>query len=112
MAEHTDPPGSGPPKGSFRELALKAFTEVLGEPKRVPIDTGTIFRWQLPRKGSQDVHVYITIDAPELPDFAHVMVSDPSLTEGEPVRSFMIRQEKEIEPVIAYLRAIVVPKNG
>jgi hypothetical protein len=107
IAEHTDPPGSPPPPGTFRERALQAFTKLLGEPKHVPVDSGTIYRWRLPRKGRHNVNVYITIDAPELPEFAHVMVSDPSATQGEPVRSFMIRGADEFEAVEAYLRAIV-----
>jgi hypothetical protein len=107
MSEHVDKPGSPPPPESFRAKALAAFTRLLGEPAAIAVENGTIYRWRRRRKGFHDVNVYITIDAPELPDFAHVMISDPAVRQGEPVRSFMIRGEIEIEPVLAYLRAVI-----
>ncbi|HYE61354.1 MAG TPA: hypothetical protein VD997_05105 [Phycisphaerales bacterium] len=105
MAQHKDSPGGGPPPRSFREKGLDYFTQALGPPTEIPVDNGTIYRWKLPRKGTHDVNVYITIDAPELPDIAHIMISDPAKGADEPIKGFTVRNESEFPNVLAYIRA-------
>jgi hypothetical protein len=102
-------PGDPPPSKSFREKGLDYFTRALGEPSHIPVQNGTIYRWALPRKGRNNVHIYITIDAPELPNMAHIMVSDPAQDVDGPLKNFTIRDVAEFEDVVAYIRARTDP---
>jgi|GEM_PF-5602459 len=99
-------PGDPPPSKSFREKGLEFFIRELGEPTHIPVQNGTIYRWALPRKGRNNINIYITIDAPELPNMAHVMISDPA-QETDPLKNFTVRDESEFADVIAYIRARV-----
>jgi hypothetical protein len=100
-------PGDPPPPRSFREKGLAFFTRELGEPTHIPVQNGTIYRWALPRKGRNDINIYITIDAPELPNMAHIMISDPAKEADQPIKNFTVRDEAEFPSVIAYIRARV-----
>lgn len=103
-ADHTDQPGSEPPSRSFREKGLEYFRRHLGEPANIPVDNGTLYRWRLPRLGHPGLHFYVTIDAPELPQLAHIMVSDPAPDSDLPVRSFLVKNEAEFLNVLGFIR--------
>jgi hypothetical protein len=89
---------------SFRDKAAAFFLRALGEPTRISVESGTIYRWVIPRKGGHDVNVYITLDSPELPDYAHIMISDPAAKDDQPVKSLMMRREEEFDRVLAEIR--------
>lgn len=71
---------------SFRDQVIKLFTEKLGEAEQLDSKAGPIFRWTLQR-GPYDVAMFITIDSPEWPDMAHVMISDATNFQADPVIS-------------------------
>ena len=103
--EHADRPGEGAPKGSFREKAISYFYKALGQPEEIPVSNGKLFRWRLPRVGENDVMIYITINSPELPNIAHIMVTDPAEDADEPIKNFVLRDLSALDAVLAYIRA-------
>jgi hypothetical protein len=59
--------------GSLRDYAAEVFTDAFGEPERFRTVDGTLYRWVA--KGA-DRTIRITLDSPEFPDVAHILISD------------------------------------
>jgi hypothetical protein len=83
---------------TFREQVRDIFTQTLGNPAVIPVGNGDIWRWVLQRQYS--MHVYVTIDSPEMPDLAHVIVSDPASKNVEPVASYTVRTHEEADRIV------------
>jgi hypothetical protein len=93
------PEGSDP---KLRDKALEKLVAAFGEPERIPVRGGTIYRWTLERQ--YGLHMYVTLDSPERPDLAHLIVSDPKSTAADPVVSIAMWTLPEVDAVIARLR--------
>ena len=87
----------------FREQACEEFKKAFGQPEVIEVTGGEIYRWILKRKHGN--HVFVTIDSPELPDIAHIMISDPSSRSVEPVANMTLRTLEEIKQIIERIRA-------
>ncbi|HYE60438.1 MAG TPA: hypothetical protein VD997_00455 [Phycisphaerales bacterium] len=94
----------GLPPGSFREKATEYFIRELGEPVHIQVKEGTIFRWTIRRRDNMDLAIYITLDSPEMPDIAHVMISDPGCIDAEPIKSYTLRTEDEFAMALGEIR--------
>jgi hypothetical protein len=82
----------------FRDRALTVLKEVLGEPERLPATGGVLYRWILER--SNGLSMYVTLDSPEMPELAHLIISDPQSTQNvEPVVSKTMRTIEEVEAI-------------
>ena len=93
------------PNAPFRERAPAFFTKALGKPQEVPVESGLLYRWAIARHGSTSLSVYITLDSPEMPDYGHIMISDPSCgPDNEPIKSFIMRTEADFERVLAMIQ--------
>ncbi|HYE61345.1 MAG TPA: hypothetical protein VD997_05060 [Phycisphaerales bacterium] len=90
----------------FREIVLARLRKELGEPTRTVLETGTVYRWSVRCKGQADVSIYITLDSPELPDYAHLFISDPGRRgpNHEALVSFIFRAESKIPEVLRVIR--------
>ncbi|HYE03733.1 MAG TPA: hypothetical protein VD963_10930 [Phycisphaerales bacterium] len=83
---------------TFRGWALRRLTEEFGEPKVLKVERDALYRWVLHR--AHGLSVYLTLDSPELPDMAHLLISDPSSQAIEPIASRSMRTKEELEAVI------------
>lgn len=84
-----------------RDDARDVLTAAFGDPLVLRVKEGEIYRWVLKRPHGVDV--YVTLDAPEMPHLAHLMVSDPR-AKINPIQSIMIRTRGELDAVIAQIR--------
>ena len=97
---------SGDKGRPFRDKALDFFAAALGTPQKIPVDEGLLlYRWKLERPGQSHVSVYITLDSPETPGIAHILISDPSAKQDDPIRSFVMRHESEFQVVLEWIQA-------
>jgi hypothetical protein len=87
---HTDRP--------FRMLALERITAAFGEPREIPVERGSLYRWVLERP--HGLSIYLTLDSPEMPDLAHILVSDPSSKAIDPISSVVMRSIAEVDSAI------------
>ena len=87
---------------SIREQARDAFREAFGEPQYIDVAGGQIYRWVLKREHA--LHLYLTIDAPEMPDICHIMTSDPSSKAVEPISNLTLRTMEEVHKAIDRIR--------
>ena len=87
---------------SFRDRALERLKAVLGDPESIPVQGGTMYRWVLRRPHGLDV--YVTLDSPEMPALAHLIVSDPLGMAVDPVVSITMRTIEEVDRVATKLR--------
>lgn len=85
-------------QSSLREQARDACRKVFGEPHVLKVPGGEIDRWTLSRDEGPDM--YVTLDAPELPDLVHLMVSDPGASVVEPIASMVMRTMREVKETI------------
>lgn len=82
----------------LREQAREECRTAFGEPHVLKVPGGEIDRWTLKRDGGPDM--YVTLDAPELPDLVHLMVSDPGADLVEPITSLVMRTIEEVKETI------------
>lgn len=85
---------------SFRDQAVSSFEDAFGPPQIVQTVDGPLFRWVL--RSSDGSHIRITIDSPEFPQIAHVLVSDR--TAAQLVTSSTLREMDEVYELIRRLR--------
>lgn len=90
--------------GTFRDKATAYFMRELGEAVHIEVKEGTIYRWTIRRRDNMDLAIYITLDSPELPDFAHLMISDPGCAGAEPLKSYMLRTEAEFAVALGEIK--------
>jgi hypothetical protein len=88
----------------FRERARMHLVEAFGEPEVLQTSNGPLYRWVLRRKHGVDAHVYVTLDSPEMPDIAHVLVSDPAARTIEKITSRTMRTMEEVDALIKTIR--------
>lgn len=82
----------------LREQARERCREVFGEPHVLKVPGGEIDRWTLKRDNGPEM--YLTLDAPELPDLVHLMISDPGADLVEPITSMVMRTVEEVVEII------------
>jgi hypothetical protein len=82
--------------------ALELFVAAFGEAREVQVENGYLYRWVFHRPDKSTV--YITLDSPELPDLAHVMISDPAASAIAPITSVIMRTLPEVEAAIESIR--------
>ncbi len=87
----------------FREEALELFTRAWGKPTIIPTPEGNLYRWKLERPTGAHVAIYVTLDSPEQPAIAHVMISHPG--HPDPITSLVMRTCAELEAAIDMVRA-------
>ncbi|MBC7833693.1 MAG: hypothetical protein H7Y88_01150 [Phycisphaerales bacterium] len=87
---------------SFRDQVASLFTEAFGDPAILDTESGPLFRWKLGR--ANGLHVYVTLDSPEMPSLAHVIISDPGSGGVDPVQSVVMRTMAEAVSVLAKLQ--------
>lgn len=87
----------------FREQARKECRKAFGEPQVLKVRGGEIDRWTLTRPEGGDM--YVTLDAPELPDLVHVMISDPTSMRVDPIASLVTRTMEEVKKTIETIKA-------
>lgn len=85
--------------GSLRERARRECRKTFGEPQVLKVKGGEIDRWTLTREGGGP-EMYVTLDAPELPDLVHIMISDPQATPVDPISSIVMRTLDEVKATI------------
>jgi hypothetical protein len=88
---------------TFRDQALARLREALGEPEVLVATPGNMYRWILKR--SDGLHVYVTLDSPEMLHFAHLIISDPKAKLVDPVISVTMHTLAEVDVVIERLLA-------
>lgn len=87
----------------LREQARDECRKVLGEPHVLKVPGGEIDRWTLKRpEGSE---MYVTLDAPELPQLVHLMISDPGARVVEPITSVIMRTIAEVKERLRLIEA-------
>lgn len=86
---------------ALREYAARAFTEAFGEPEQHMTADGILFRWRLGSADGQTIR--ITIDSPEFPTMAHILISDPIAVVR--LSAETCRTESEVEALIRQLKA-------
>ena len=82
----------------LRDSVREAFEKRFGPPQILDVSSGKIFRWVLQRANS--MHLYVTLDSPELPDVAHIMISDPSSKAVDPISNRTLSTIEEAEQLI------------
>lgn len=87
----------------LREQAREECRKAFGEPHVLKVPGGEIDRWTLKRPGGPEM--YVTLDAPELPDLVHLMVSDPGADVVEPIASQVMRTMEEVRMTIKTIEA-------
>jgi hypothetical protein len=88
---------------SLREQARAECRKAFGEPHVLKVPGGEIDRWTLKRPGGSEM--YVTLDAPELPDLVHLMISDPGADVVEPIASHVMRTIEEVRKTIKAIEA-------
>lgn len=78
----------------FREWAQRQLRGALGEPETLRSEAGEVYRWTLRRPRREPL--YVTLNSPEMPELAHVIVSDPEMLVQDPIRSKIARTEPEL----------------
>lgn len=89
------------PNPSFREQSLTTIVEAFGAPEEIPLSAGKIYRWTLRRDGG--VNVYVTLDSPEFPHIAHLLVADLAHAAG-PIASLTMRTMEEVRDAVQRIR--------
>ena len=89
---------------TFREQVLERIKLLLGEPAALRAEPGDMYRWTVLRRARRQLAVYITLASPELPDYAHLIISDPSAARGEQVVTFIMRTPEEVDRALDVLR--------
>lgn len=100
-------PEQGIQQKSFREQAKELMAAAFGDPQVMKAESGNLYRWVMPRRDGLNVHVYVTMDSPEMPDIAHVMVSEPSSSAVTPLTTTVMRTLEEVKALIKRIRTVV-----
>jgi hypothetical protein len=74
---------------TFREQVIDKFIAAFGEPEVGEFTPGKIYRWCLLR-GPYAMSMFITIDSPEFPEMAHVLISDGAAHQAEPLAAVSV----------------------
>ncbi len=74
-----------PEPKTLREQVIEKFIAAFGEPEVASFTPGKIYRWFLRRDSPYAMAMYLTIDSPEFPDMAHVLISDGAAHQAEPL---------------------------
>jgi hypothetical protein len=82
----------------FREQVVAKFHAALGEPEISCVRSGRLYRWSLARPN--DLTMYVTINSPERADIAHVMISDGSAHQWEPIVTLTIQTHAEVDSLL------------
>jgi hypothetical protein len=90
---------------TFRDRVHDRLVEAFRAPQELHTESGKVYRWVLRRDSGLHAHVYLTLDSPELPTLAHVMVSDPGSIAVKPISSRTMRTMEEVEALITTIRA-------
>lgn len=85
--------------GSIRDQIIAIFCEALGEPEISETNRGSMYYWTL-KRGRYEVSMYVTIDSPEWPDMAHVLVSDSQQFQTDPVVSITVYTIEEARELV------------
>jgi len=73
---------------------IRVMLEVsLGSPEVTALPCGEVYRWSLRRM--YGLTLYVTLDAPEHADVAHVTLSDGPRFQARPVESHLVRTEED-----------------
>jgi hypothetical protein len=83
---------------------MQHLAAAFGAPQRLETESGPLYRWVLRRARGADAHVYITLDSPELPDLAHVLISDPGAKTINPITALTIRTMPEADRLVALVK--------
>lgn len=83
---------------SLRSQIYARMQAALGIPEISHVSAGDIYRWTLPRH--YDLTLYVTMDSPEHPDLAHIMLSDGPRYQDKPVVSFLVYSLQEADALI------------
>jgi hypothetical protein len=89
----------------FREEALELFQRAFGRPAVIPSPEGNLYRWKLERRAGPHVAIYVTLDSPEQPDLAHIMISHPG--HPDPIMSIVLKTCPEVEAAVEMVKARV-----
>jgi hypothetical protein len=87
------------PRKTVRAHVIEMFRAAFGEPEVTTVKSGDIFRWTLSR-GRKAMPMFITVDSPEFPHLAHILISDGSAHQVEPVVALRMYTRGEAEAVI------------
>lgn len=105
MTGNAGPAGSEASGRPFREVAKEHFVRAFGEPQHLPTEAGDLYRWVIPIPGTlHTANVYVTIDSPEMPDIAHVLISDPAAGAVEPISSIITRSLEDVDRLIERIK--------
>lgn len=104
----TPPPQNDPAPHSMRAKALVRLTGALGDYSETPIKGGSLYRWTISRPDGSKL--YITLDSPELPNLAHIIISDPSSGAHKPIDAYSATDDEELGAIVDYVRRITAPE--
>jgi hypothetical protein len=83
----------------FRAETVKKLKAAFGQPEVSKVASGEIYRWTL-KRGVNEISMFITLDSPEFTDMAHIMISDGSAYQIEPVVAVTVRTQAEVDALI------------
>ena len=84
---------------SLRDQVIEKFVATLGKPEITEVKLGQIYRWTLDR-GGRYMNVYVTVDSPEFPHLAHIMVSDGASHQVNPIETFTVFTHDEADTLL------------
>ena len=87
---------------SFRDVALEHLSEAFGDPRGMRAEVGALYRWVLKRE--QGLSLYVTLDSPEMPWIAHLLISDPGDKSVDPIATITMRTLGELRMTIDLIR--------
>lgn len=87
---------------TIRQQIYERVRQALGEPEISRVESGELYRWTLKR--AYDVTMYITMDSPEHPNLAHIMISDSEKYQPKPVVSHLLYSIQEADQLIERIR--------
>ncbi len=85
---------------TFREQVIERLIAALGKPEVARVEAGNLYRWTLNR-GPATISMFVTIDSPEHPHIAHIIVSDGSAYQSQPVITSTVHTLEETDAIIA-----------
>jgi hypothetical protein len=86
----------------FRMQALEVLLDAFGPAREIPVDQGCLYRWVFTRGGRREV--YVTLDSPEMPQLAHLMISDLGSTALNPITTVIMRTLPEVHAAAEAIR--------
>jgi hypothetical protein len=88
---------------TFRQQVIDKFIAAFGEPEVAVFTPGKIYRWCLLR-GPHAMSMFITIDSPEFPEMAHVLISDGAWHQAEPLVAASVHTLADADLLIERIR--------